>query len=191
MVSWVLALFALGLPAHSVVEIVVRAFYAMHDTKTPVAIGVGAMALNVGLSLALIQAFGAMGWPRFGGLALSNSLATTVEMVVLLVIIRHRLHGLEGQRMASSLARIGLSTLVMAVVAGVLAWILGGASAWLRTGLAVVAGAAVYAGVSVALGSREPRAVWGMVRSGRRTRGQVQPHRTQKKPGGGAVPPPG
>ena len=32
MVAGALALYALGLPAHSVVEIIVRAFYAMHDT---------------------------------------------------------------------------------------------------------------------------------------------------------------
>lgn len=167
MVSWALALFALGLPAHSVVEIVVRAFYAIHDTKTPVLVGIGAMALNVGLSLALIQVFDSLGWPRFGGLALSNTLATTLEMVVLLAIIRHRLRGLEGRRMASSLVRMGISVLVMAVVAGGVAWALSGASIWLGTGLAVVFGAAGYGGVSVALGSPEPRAVWAMLR-GRR-----------------------
>jgi hypothetical protein len=85
-------------------------------------------------------------------------------MVVLIAIIRHRLQGLEGQRMATSLARIGLSTLGMAVVAGGAAWVLRGASVWLQTGLAVVVGAAAYLALSVAFGSPEPRAVWAMLR---------------------------
>lgn len=168
MVAWALALFALGLPAHSVVEIVVRGFYAMHDTKTPVAVGIGAMGLNVILSLAFIAAFRAAGWMTLGGLALSNSLATTAEMVVLLALIRRRLDGLEGRRMASSVARIGLAA---AVMGGVIAWLasrLAGTHVLLMTGVAIAVGLAVYGGVSVALGAPEPLAVWGMVRSRRR-----------------------
>ena len=166
MVAWALALYALGLPAHCLVEIVVRAFYALHDTKTPVAIGVAAMGLNIGLSLALIAAFEALDWSPHGGLALSNSLATTLEMAVLLEIIRRRLGGLEGRRIAGSLARIGVSAAMMGAVAGALAWVLDGTSAWLAGGLALVAGAAEYGALSLALGAPEPWAVWSMVRSG-------------------------
>jgi putative peptidoglycan lipid II flippase len=167
LVATALALYALGLPAHSLVEIVVRAFYAMHDTKTPVAIGVAAMGLNVVLSVVFIAAFEAAGWPPHGGLALSNSLATMAEMAVLLAIIRRRLDGLEGRRTAGSLARIGLASGAMGLVAWALAWLLAGTSAWLAGGLAVVAGVVVYGGVSLALGAPEPRAVWGLLRSGR------------------------
>jgi putative peptidoglycan lipid II flippase len=164
MVSWALALFALGLPAHAVVEIVVRAFYAMHDTKTPVAIGVGAMALNVVLSLAFIAVFQSLGWLALGGLALSNSLATTAEMIVLLAILHRRLHGLDGQRMAASLIRICLAAAVMGLVAAICAWALAGLPALLAAMVAVGSGGLVYAGLSLVLGAPEPRAVWGMVR---------------------------
>jgi putative peptidoglycan lipid II flippase len=165
MVALALGFYALGLPAHSAVEIIVRAFYAMHDTKTPVAVGVMAMGLNVALSLAFIPVFGAMGWAPYGGLALSNSLATTAEMAVLMVVIRRRLEGLEGRELAGSLARTGLSAGVMGGAAGVLAWLLASTSIWLAGGAAIVAGVAVYGGVSLALGASEPRAVWAMVRS--------------------------
>jgi putative peptidoglycan lipid II flippase len=167
MVAWALGLFALGLPAHSVVEIAVRAFYAMHDTKTPVAIGIGAMVINVGFSLIFLAAFESWGWLPLGGLALGNSLATTLEMAVLLVILRRRLDGLEERRMAGSLARIGLAAAAMGGVAVLLVWWLEAASAWLAAGVAIVAGLAVYVGLTLALGSAEPRAVWGMVRSRR------------------------
>lgn len=167
MVSWALALFALGLPAHAVVEIVVRAFYAIHDTKTPVAIGMAAMALNVVLSLAFIALFKPLGWPALGGLALSNSLATTAEMVVLLAIVRRRLDGLDGRRMAGSLARICLAAAVMGLVVAIWAWALEGLPAIVAALVTVGTGGLIYVGVSLGLGAPEPRAVWGMTRSGR------------------------
>jgi putative peptidoglycan lipid II flippase len=54
LVAWALLWFGVGLLGHSVVEIISRAFYALHDTKTPVFASIGAMGLNVILSLTLI-----------------------------------------------------------------------------------------------------------------------------------------
>jgi putative peptidoglycan lipid II flippase len=168
MVVWALALFALGLPAHSLVEIIVRAFYAMHDTKTPVLIGVAAMILNIALSLVLITAFEAAGWMPHGGLALSNSLATGIEMVILLAVVRRRLDGLEGRRVAGSLARIALASAAMGGAVALTAYLLRGSSAWIGAGGSIAAGLVVYGGVSLALGAPEPAAVWSMVRARRR-----------------------
>ena len=163
MVAWALAFFALGLPAHAVVELVVRAFYALHDTKTPVMVGIGAMVLNVILSLTFIAIFEALGWMPHGGLALSNSLATTIEMTVLLGIIRRRLGGLQGKRMLPSLARIGLASLLMGAVAGALAWLLKDQGAWLAAGVAITIGLVQYVTASLALGSPEPWALWDLI----------------------------
>ena len=80
-VAYALRFFALGLVAHAVVEIVVRVFYALHDTATPVVVGVAAVALNILFSLALI------GRLSYGGLALANSIATALEMLVLLILL--------------------------------------------------------------------------------------------------------
>jgi putative peptidoglycan lipid II flippase len=163
MVAWALAFFALGLPAHATVEIVVRAFYALHDTKTPVMVGIGAMALNVILSLVFIALFEGLGWMPHGGLALSNALATTSEMAVLLYLIRQRLDGLEGRRMLASLVRSGLASATMGGVAAGVAWLLREQAVWLSAGVAVTIGMVEYVGVSLALRSSEPRAVWDMV----------------------------
>jgi putative peptidoglycan lipid II flippase len=170
-VAWALGLFALGLPAHSVVEITVRAFYAVHDTKTPVLVGVAAMGLNVVLSLVFISTFDMLGWMPHGGLALSNSLATTVETAVLLTIVRRRLHGLEGRRMAASLARIVGATVAMGGVAGSLVLLLSEATVWLTTSVAIAAGVVIYLGITAALGSAEPRAVWATLGRSRWLRG--------------------
>jgi putative peptidoglycan lipid II flippase len=165
MVAWALAFFVLGLPAHAVVEIVVRAFYAMHDTKTPVAISIAAMALNVGLSLAFIAAFVALGSMPHGGLALSNSLATTVEMAILLALLRRRMDGLEGREMLRSLGRMALAAGPMAAIAAAVAGALAGYGPWLAGGLAIVLGGLSYILLSLAFGSPEPRAVWSLLRS--------------------------
>ena len=174
MVTWALALFALGLPAHSVVEIVVRAFYALHDTRTPVAVGILTMGLNVVLSLLLIDAFGRLGWLSLGGLALSNSLATAVEMTLLLLILRRRLGGLDGRRMANSLLRLGVAAAVMGAAVSWLVHLLATAPPWLGGGLGIVAGVVIYGGLSLALRAPEPQAVWSMVRR-RKAPGQDGP----------------
>jgi putative peptidoglycan lipid II flippase len=114
MTAAALAFFAFGLIGHSVVEIVARAFYALHDTRTPVAVGVGAMALNVLLSVLLIQPL------QHAGLALANTLATSIEMVLLLGLLSRRLGGLEWPQLWATILRAGIATLIMALP---LAWI--------------------------------------------------------------------
>jgi putative peptidoglycan lipid II flippase len=170
MVAWALALFALGLPAHAGVEITVRAFYALHDTKTPVAVGLAAMGLNLGFSLAFVAAFQVLDWPAHGGLALSNSLATTIEMIVLGAIVRSRLDGLEGRKIARSLFTSMLSAVAMGIVIWILTHLLDGLAIWLICGVAVLIGILVYGGASLALGGSEPRALREMFMAGRRLR---------------------
>ena len=48
------------------------------------------MLLNLGLSLTLPRLFDSMGWYPHGGLALANSIATTLEVIGLLWIIYPR-----------------------------------------------------------------------------------------------------
>jgi putative peptidoglycan lipid II flippase len=94
MVAWALLWYAAGLVGHALLEITVRAFYALHDTRTPVLVGAGAMSLNVVFSLAFSAGFARLGWAPHGGLALANSLATALECTLLLLLMRKRLSGL-------------------------------------------------------------------------------------------------
>ena len=74
-VAWALILYTLGLIGHATLEVVVRAFYALHDTKTPVLVGATAMTANLILSILLVLLFSKIGWIALGGLALSTSIA--------------------------------------------------------------------------------------------------------------------
>ncbi|MCX6058040.1 MAG: murein biosynthesis integral membrane protein MurJ [Chloroflexi bacterium] len=114
MVSWALMWYTAGLVGHSVVEILSRAFYALHDTKTPVIVGTIAMGLNALFSFAFAMLFKQIGWMPHGGLALANSFATALEAVVLFIVMRKRLNGIEGNQIlrgviASLLAALAMS----------------------------------------------------------------------------------
>jgi putative peptidoglycan lipid II flippase len=114
MVAWALLWYAAGLVGHSLVEILSRAFYALHDTRTPVIVGVCAMGLNILFSLLFSSWFKQLGWMPHGGLALANSLATALESIVLLILMRKRLGGLEGGKVLKGVIQAMLATVLMA-----------------------------------------------------------------------------
>jgi putative peptidoglycan lipid II flippase len=121
LVAWALLWFAAGLLGHSVVEIASRAFYAQQDTRTPVLVGTGAMGLNVILSLTLPALFNQIGWMPHGGLALANSAATFLEMLVLLYLMDKRMKGLEGSRLWQGLGQATIGSLAMGIM--IFAWL--------------------------------------------------------------------
>jgi putative peptidoglycan lipid II flippase len=163
-VVWALAFFALGLVGHSGLEVIARAFYALHDTFTPVWVGSLAVALNIALSLTLPGAFEAQGWMKHGGLALANSVATLLETAVLLVLIRRRLGGIEGRRTLIAFTKSGLAALAMG--AALIGWqaVLPNAPSLVVGGIGVVLGMAVYLGAALLLRAEELRVVINMVR---------------------------
>jgi len=158
-VAFALAFYALGLLGHAGVEIIARAFYALHDTWTPVWVGGLAMALNILLSLVLMASFAAAELPPYGGLALANSIATLLEMGGLSILIRRRLGGLGEQSLVRSIARNGLAAVAMA--AALLVWlrVFSPAPPLVTGGGGVLLGAAVYIAVALALGAQELRVV--------------------------------
>ncbi|HSM23726.1 MAG TPA: murein biosynthesis integral membrane protein MurJ [Anaerolineaceae bacterium] len=118
LVAWALLWYTIGLVGHSVVEIISRAFYAMQDTRTPVVVGVVVMSLNIILSILLGSLFLSFGWLAIGGLALANSIATGLEAVVLMIIMRKRLHGIEGSRIFQLVWKVMVASTLM----GLLLW---------------------------------------------------------------------
>lgn len=123
MAAWALGWYALGLVGHALLEVVVRAFYALKDTRTPVLVGVVCMTLNVVLSFLLSGWFARLGWMAHGGLALANTLATALETTALMIILRGRLGGLAGGRILSA-------TLAALAGAGGMALLLWGWLGW-------------------------------------------------------------
>jgi putative peptidoglycan lipid II flippase len=117
------------------------------------------MLLNLALSLTLPPLFLALGWMAHGGLALSISLATMLEVVGLLWIIRRRLGGLEGRRSLPTLVRSTVAAAIMGLVLAVLLMAFPDANALLLGLAGIVLGVAVYFGTAWALGVEELRAI--------------------------------
>jgi putative peptidoglycan lipid II flippase len=147
--AFALQFFALGLFAHSGLEIITRAFYALHDTRTPVIVGVGAMALNIALSIALIAPL------AHGGLALANSIATILEMLTLLAILQRRLGDIDARQIAISITRILIASFAMALAIAALANWLASFGAIFLAMVGGALGALIYFIATVILRSHE------------------------------------
>lgn len=183
-----LSAFAVGLWSVSMVRLIVPAFYAMEDTRTPVTTAAVAFVVNVMCSLTLMGAVPVTGETAFGdaiaratqamalfelrhvGLALSTSVAATVNMVLLGVLLRYRLGPLGGRELLGSLGRSLVASLAMVVpvraVAGLADWTADGLM--VRVGIlgaAVTTGLLVFAAAGTVLGGTEARAIWGMLRA--------------------------
>jgi len=156
MTAQALMFYAPGLFAIAATEIILRAFHAMQDTRTPVLVGVCVVTTNIALSLLLSGRMGV------GGLALAYSIANSIETIVLMVIMRGRLGSVDGAQIIASLLRV----LVAAVIMGEgLSLGLFAAGDLLVTGslllrallmtLLIVVGALIYLLLTIWLGSEE------------------------------------
>jgi putative peptidoglycan lipid II flippase len=110
-----LAGFAIGLAGLSAVEILTRSFYALRDAITPVIVSVLQFAFKIALSLILINI--AIWGPQWGtfALALSTSIAGTLEAIVLLWLLNERIGGLHLRFLGIYTGRIVLASLTMGV----------------------------------------------------------------------------
>ena len=157
--SWLA--FAFGLVGFSFVKILAPAYFAREDTKTPVKIGLIALAVNFVLSVILSVSLTTIGYEgTHAGLALAISVAAILNAWLL-----HR--GLLADRVIEHspgwplfLLRVGVAIAAMAVCLNVLNrplswWLPSGVvdrSTWL--GIVVVAGAAAYFIVLLVVGIR-------------------------------------
>lgn len=169
-----LRFYAPGLLVFSLVKVFVPAFYARHDTRTPVRVGIWAVVLNLVLNVAFV-----LTWPEYlkhAGLALATVLASLFNATVLAIIF-HRRYGSPGWKaVAVSAARSAVAAGVMAMAAlavhpAARAWAAGHlpakaaqvASVLVTVGLAAI----VYFILAALLRSPELRDVTGALRKRR------------------------
>jgi putative peptidoglycan lipid II flippase len=109
-----LAYLAAGLVSYALVEAFTRAYYAMHDTRTPVTVGISVIVLNLALGVSLLDRMGYL------ALAFALSASTTVEAAILAAILMRRLGGLPAGAFAWT-ARVIAASAAAATAAAVLA----------------------------------------------------------------------
>lgn len=108
--------FAIGLPGLATVEILTRAFYALHDTKTPVVISVIQFIVKILLSIVLINVsvFGIQ-W-GLAAMAFATSIVSTLEAVALFIRLSQCLEGFDLLALYRFIGRCSLAAIMMAVV---------------------------------------------------------------------------
>lgn len=151
MVTWALIWYSFGLVFHCVVELVSRAFYAIHDTKTPVMVLFFAMLLNIVLSILLSRAFAGIGWMPHGGVALANTIATALESGLLLFLMRWRLQGLHGGRIIAGILQSVVAATAMSL--GLYFWKRFSAAQEMSPLVVVAVGVAAGIGIYLAVGA--------------------------------------
>ena len=187
MLASVLLYFVLGLFFFAVFMLVLKVFYSMQDTKTPMIVAAVIIALNIAVDFTYFYAF-KTDVMKVSGLALGNSTAYFAGAIVVWMVLRHRLRSLDGRRIGLSLGK----TCAASAVLGVACWSSAllvqktvGARSFggqlLQVTAAIVAGAAVYLGGAILLKSEEMHALRNLVRRFlRRSQDELDP--VQKEP---------
>jgi len=181
--------YALGLWSVASVRVLVPAFYALEDTRTPVVTAAGAFLANLvfillfigplpsppdsvvgGLFAAATRAL-AVAEIRHGGLALATSLAASVNLALLCLYFRRYVGSFPWRAWLTSTLRAGVAALAMVpvvlLVTSRITWFGGGVpfvvrATWLV--VAVAAGAVAFALAALALGGPEVDALRMVVR---------------------------
>ncbi|MDH4358411.1 MAG: murein biosynthesis integral membrane protein MurJ [Candidatus Berkelbacteria bacterium] len=149
--SAALGFFALSLVAQSLIPLLARSFYAMHDTKTPMTASIVSIVVSIVLGYFFSRSTSELG---IGGLALAFSIGSWLNFFILGYLFQKRVSP-DYAEAADFLVKVVIITLLASVVAQL-------AKDWigevyglervryvlLQTGVALVSGAIVYLGGS-------------------------------------------
>jgi len=106
----VLAFYAIGLAGYSAIKILAPAFYALGDSRTPMIVSLSMMAINFVMNWMLVAVL------QERGLALSTSTVALLNFVLLYLLMRRRIEGIDGRRTVIVAAKIVVASGAMAGV---------------------------------------------------------------------------
>ncbi len=158
LVSDALLFYSIAIFAHAAIEIVSRGFYVLGDTRTPVALAISSMLLNIIISAVLV------GPLELKGLALALSISAIAEFVLLTLLLNGRL---SRQLLTRSLWWSTARTLVATAIMGQLVWLLIevlfgldiARDSWITLALCVSGGGVVYFALSLLMRQDEAEAL--------------------------------
>ncbi len=159
-----LSAYAAGLPAFVLVKVLAPAFFARHDTATPVKVAVAALVANLCLTLVLMQFLAHV------GIALATTIAGWVNALSLLALLMRRGQFRLDRRSRRNLPRIAAAALGMGAALVLLRLALDAALAGpallriVALAALVSAGLATFAALALALGMADWRDLLGRLR---------------------------
>ena len=164
--------YAAGLIPFCVLFVIQRAFYSLGDTRTPFFFTLAQVVVVVaGVLLCLLVA------PEFRAMSIAFAVSAggTVQAIIAAVLLRRRMHGVDGRRILNGLWRYVLSAIVAGAAGFALLLLLGGTTGGFAVAnrlTAVVAIAAIgvvmlliYSGMLRLLRTEEFALAWSALRS--------------------------
>lgn len=142
-----------GLPAYVLIKVFQPAFFSREDTRTPVIVAAGALAINIALNFYVV--------PRYGitGLAAATAITATLNVLTLYAILQMRGWFHFTAKLAGRIARQVIATAAMGAA---LLWLTPALEPYWRgdalgrvwsLSALVIAGAAVFFGIAFAIGA--------------------------------------
>ena len=104
-----LGFFTISLFAQASLPLLIRMFYARHNSKTPFVIGLFVAVINVFLSLYLARDFGV------AGLALAFSIANILNFMILWIILRIEVGGLDETKILISTIKFSAAAIACGI----------------------------------------------------------------------------
>jgi putative peptidoglycan lipid II flippase len=113
--------FAIGLAGYSALKVLVPAFYALKDARTPMFVSLASIAINYAVVSTMTTQTG------FGlaGLAMSTSVVAISGSLILFSILKGRMTGIYGRALLASVLRILLAAAAMSVAIWATSWFVG------------------------------------------------------------------
>jgi len=156
--------YALGLWAFATIRVIVAAFYSLQDSKWPMKAAIITLIVNVVASIALMFPL------KHNGLALANSLASMVNVIILSIVLKKKIGAFLDRSFYISTIKIIISSLVMwgsiLLVDFVIPWNTNGQTKARLTYLivAVMTGAIIYFACAYLLKSPEIHSIVGKMK---------------------------
>jgi putative peptidoglycan lipid II flippase len=158
----VLGFLALSLFFQSLIPLVSRAFFALHNTWIPFLAGFLSAVINVSLAFIL----GKMAGMGIGGVALAFSASQMFNLLFMLIVLHFKLGGFEDQKILAMIAKIVLASLVGGITVQFLKYLVGFnlgtetfLSIFIQTAVSSAGGILVFLILAWYLGIREMYAV--------------------------------
>lgn len=111
-----MSLFAVGVFAQAGFLLVTRAYYAMHDTLTPLKVALAGLVFHIFISYYLVYSLGYTTNIPVSYLGLATSLSGAFSFFVLLYILNQRVGGFGWKRLIYPTVKIFVPALIMAVL---------------------------------------------------------------------------
>jgi len=111
--------FAIGLAGYSALKVLVPAFYALKDARTPMFVSLG----SIGINYALVSTMTSQTGFGLAGLALSTSAVAITGSLILLTVLKTRITGIYGRALLASVGKIVAAAAVMFTAVSATTWV--------------------------------------------------------------------